>query len=370
MTDTHLDIICLGNYRGLGGAQQVAGRMADSFEERGYKGKLVFLYDSPESRNIFPNSTVLAPGKPRGLKDWYRLIMALRREVIATKPAAIFGFFPFSNVVGAVCAAFSRKTVCVASLHNPASEQGRGPRILDRWLGKNGFYRKIICVSDTVKRTCADYPESYRERLVTVYNSVPKLPPSVDTVATCREKLGLPPEGRVLGTLGRLHYQKNLALAVDALAAMKRTDVTLAIAGMGPDLADLQRQVADLKLENQVIFLGSISGEDVTRFFRAIDIFLFPSRYEGFPLSLIEAFSQGTPVICSDIDVFREGGGDAICALPSDPAVWADAIGRMLSEKGTSDALVAAGYERARRFSDHEVMIDGYLEAAGLPLGR
>lgn len=367
-TNTQWDIICLGNYRGLGGAQKVAGRMADSFQTRGYKAKLVFLYDGADGAGTFENSVVLAPEKPRGLKDWVRLLMALRREVISSRPSAIFGFFPFSNVVGALCAAVSRRTICVASLHNPAKEQGKWPRMLDRWLGQNGFYRKIICVSEAVKRTCADYPQSYRKRLVTVYNSVSKLPQLAEDTAACRRKLGLPTDRPILGTLGRLHYQKNIALAIDALAATKRPDIMLIIAGTGPDQDDLEKKVSDLQLDDQVIFLGAISGADVTRFYRSIDILLFPSRYEGFPLTLIEAFSQGTPVICSEIEVFREGGGDAICALPTEPAIWADKIVGMLNDKESSKVLVAAGYERARTFSDHDVMIDGYLEAAGLPM--
>ena len=78
------------------------------------------------------------------------------------------------------------------------------------------------------------------------------------------------------------------------------------------------------------------------------------SFYEGFGLPLVEAMAAGTPIVCSDIPVFREVAADAaIFVPPDDAAAWAVAVAEVLSDPGRTRELKARGTARVRDFSWH-----------------
>ena len=85
--------------------------------------------------------------------------------------------------------------------------------------------------------------------------------------------------------------------------------------------------------------LGRVSERDATALYVGADLFVFPSRHEGFGIPVLEAMAQGTPVVCSDIPVFREVGGDAARFVPvDDVAALADTIGSVLGDAAARDA--------------------------------
>ncbi|MFW8695227.1 glycosyltransferase, partial [Mesorhizobium japonicum] len=118
---------------------------------------------------------------------------------------------------------------------------------------------------------------------------------------------------------------------------------------------------AGLGVAHRVHFLGSESGADISRFYRAIDVFLMPSKFEGFGRTLVEAMSQGTLTVAHDLDVLREVAGTAASLLPLHKALWAEEISAL--QALSSDALATRRRklrERASTFSLPK-MVDGYL---------
>lgn len=73
----------------------------------------------------------------------------------------------------------------------------------------------------------------------------------------------------------------------------------------------IQKRLNELQLQSQVRFLGFIGAEDLRCLFHLTDFLALPTQFEGVGLPLLEAFSEGTAVVCSDIPAFREYGGDA-----------------------------------------------------------
>ncbi|WP_188465396.1 glycosyltransferase family 4 protein [Bizionia arctica] len=105
-----------------------------------------------------------------------------------------------------------------------------------------------------------------------------------------------------IGCPGRLLEDKNHELVIKALSELKQSSkkhLMLYIAGDGPYKKELQRLVRDLKLEDAVVFLGLLNVEEMSSFYKNMDVVVLPSFHEAFGLVFIEAIALGTPVIVS-----------------------------------------------------------------------
>ncbi len=150
----------------------------------------------------------------------------------------------------------------------------------------------------------------------------------------------------------RVTRRKRLELAVQAAAELRPRHPSLGVVvtgPLGPHSADnqaywrsLHRLRADLGLDGVVAFLHElaepggahpVSAASVAELYRLADAILVPSESEGFGLPVVEAALSRTPVVCADIDVLREAGGDALHLFPADgsPSQVARAIESALS---------------------------------------
>jgi len=172
------------------------------------------------------------------------------------------------------------------------------------------FLNRIDLVSAVSKITYAHIKEIYNveeKRLALVLNGIDvNLFKKGREKTISRESLGLRPQDIVFGTVGNLRKEKNQELLIRALAIMKdrgRSFKALFI-GDGPCRSDLKMLATELGVEKQVIFLGIRS--DVPRLYGLFDIYCLTSRFEGLPLTLLEAMAAGIPVIGTDVLGIRE----------------------------------------------------------------
>lgn len=115
-----------------------------------------------------------------------------------------------------------------------------------------------------------------------------------------REELSISEQTFVIGHVGRFSYPKNHDYLIDVFAQFHRVrrESILLLVGEGPLRKDIENKVRKLSLENDVIFLGT--RNDVNHILQAVDILAFPSRYEGFPVTLVEAQAAGLTCVISD----------------------------------------------------------------------
>jgi glycosyltransferase involved in cell wall biosynthesis len=154
-----------------------------------------------------------------------------------------------------------------------------------------------------------------------------------------------------------------------ALARGKLENRQLAVVGAARDetYADSLRSLAaDLGISSDVVFVGGIPLEETVHFYRAADVFVYPSLNETFGLPILEAMACGCPVVTSDISAMPEiAGGAAILSDPKDPATIARAI---LEAVGPGrDHLRELGLKRASQFTwgaTAASTLDVYREAA------
>lgn len=105
------------------------------------------------------------------------------------------------------------------------------------------------------------------------------------------------PDKQTLLYVGRLGARKGLDLALEALARIEEPAVEFLIAGTGRHEATLRKRASELGVSEQVRFLGYVPEEELPSLYSSADVFVLPSRYEGFGLVVLEAMACGTPVV-------------------------------------------------------------------------
>ncbi|WP_298333933.1 glycosyltransferase [Asticcacaulis sp.] len=140
-----------------------------------------------------------------------------------------------------------------------------------------------------------------------------------------------------IGALGRLHVNKGFDVLIRAAGLLRDrgSEVSLRIAGDGPEKAALNALITELKLEDRVSLPGWIEPADT--FVASLDLFVLSSRVEPFGLVVAEAMAAGVPIISTRIDGPRhilQDGELAALIPPEDPQALADAIEAILPDWG------------------------------------
>ena len=226
---------------------------------------------------------------------------------------------------------------------------------------RRAFYRRSATSAD---RIITD-SEFSRTEIVQAYDlppdSITVVPLAAGRVFQPGPPLPLPagwPTQYVLH-VGDLHERRNLPMVARAVAAVRahdraRRDLTLVL--MGADYGGGQALRALLASgpgeAPPILQAGITSEETLLAAYRSATALVYPSRYEGFGLPLLESMACGTPVIAARTSSIPEVTGDAAVLLhPDDEAGWAEAIQRMLGDEQFRASRRAAGLARASTFS-------------------
>jgi len=194
-------------------------------------------------------------------------------------------------------------------------------------------------------------------RVKVVYLGVPlaefSRPRTPQETAEARQELGLAPEDFVIGTVTRLHESKGNVHLVDAAARVvaARKSARFVVVGEGPLLPDLQAQAARLGLGDRVIFAGF--RRDVAGTLAAFDLSVFPSLWEGTPLTGFEALAAGKPIVATDADGLLDilvDGTTAAIVPKGNPAALADKIIWAMDHADERVRLAAAAQATGREY--------------------
>jgi glycosyltransferase involved in cell wall biosynthesis len=135
------------------------------------------------------------------------------------------------------------------------------------------------------------------------------------------------PGGDVV-SVGRLSDEKGVDVLIEALA--RAPGLRADILGDGPARPELERLAAALRVQDRVTFHGRVSANDVYEGLRAASVVAVPSRwYENMPITVLEAFAAGVPVVASDLGGLPElidDGGDGFLVPPDEPGILAEAL--------------------------------------------
>lgn len=219
----------------------------------------------------------------------------------------------------------------------------------------------IITISQHAKQDMIDALKLPAERIRVIYEAAgEEYQPVTDpaTLTQVRARYGL--NERYILYIGGLDQRKNVPQLVRAFAYLFRQmhdpGLQLLVAGnpdkqSGPLFPDPRPVAADLGMTGQIIY-RFIEEEDKPALYSGASVFVFPSLYEGFGLTPLEAMSCGAPVICSNRTSLPEVVGDAAISMdPEDTHKMVEAMYSVLSNSDLRADLRARSLQRAAQFN-------------------
>ena len=161
---------------------------------------------------------------------------------------------------------------------------------------------------------------------------------------------------RYILSVGSIEERKNILLAVKALHWLPE-DVGLVIVGRPTKYTDaVRRFTADNGLEARVQILHGVSDAELPALYAGAEAFVYPSRYEGFGIPIIEAISCGLPVVaCTGSCLEEAGGPDSLYVAPDDAEAMAAALRQVLRGAEGREQRILRSREYIRRFEGRDV---------------
>ena len=212
-----------------------------------------------------------------------------------------------------------------------------------------GWANHIVVVTNVIREQFIRLVPAAREKISVIYNGV-EVARFYDQRESKNEKLrewGWNKNGRVVGTLSRLAPEKGVEYFIETAAriARARDDVNFLIVGDGVERARLEKQARELNLQSRVQFVGF--QNDVENYLRVMDVVLFTSLQDAFPLVILEAMASARPVIATDVGGVREQivNGETGMIVP---ARAVEAMTRAVLELLNDDIKARAFGERGR----------------------
>jgi glycosyltransferase involved in cell wall biosynthesis len=351
---------------GIGGAEQLLLAVAPRLAERGFDVRACALKGpGPMMAELeaagIPCTALGATGR-RDLRVPFALAALLRRERIEILHTHNF----LANVAGRIAGRLSGVPVIVSAHHDTDVWMKPHHRLIERLTAR--LSDRVVACSEEVRDWAVRRIGLPADRVLTLRNAIaPPAPAGAADRAAVRAELGLGPEDLVAGTLGRLYEPKKglavfLAAAVRIAAAEPRARFVLA--GDGPARAALEDRAARPDLAGKVRFAGA--RRDVHRLLAAYDLFVQPSLWEGFGLTVLEAMAMARPVVATAVGghpgIVRDGI-DGVLVPPDDPGALATAVTGLLADPGRRARLGSAGRARALEEFPIDRLVD---ETAGL----
>lgn len=216
---------------------------------------------------------------------------------------------------------------------------------------------RIIAISECTKRDIMRFGGVEPQRIDVVYQScstefkVRESEKKLQEVHSCY----MLPE-RYIVNVGTIEERKNILLAVKAMP-MLPADVSLVIVGRSTPYADMVKEYVEKNgLGQRVKFLHNVPHNDLPAIYQMAEACVYPSRYEGFGLPIIEAIQSGLPVVaCTGSCLEEAGGNDTIYVKPDDAYGMAEAIKQVLVGAPGREERIGRSQQYVTRFEGNNV---------------
>ncbi len=260
-----------------------------------------------------------------------------------------------SNAMGFMDLMIAKKAgaeVCAARSSNASDGGGMKAYIAHR-LGRL-MYGRYVDVKIAPSDLAAEYTfgkKAYKNGSVNIlHNAIDTeiFKYSKEKRTEIREEFGIPQNAKVIGHVGRFSPQKNHGFLIDVFSEVKKKDknTILLLVGIGELEEQIRSKVKSIDLESSVIFAGLRA--DIPDVLSAMDVFVFPSLYEGMPNTVIEAQACGLPCVISD-RITRQANvtGSVVYCPIDDPSGWTDKIIDAYTDRieNAQEKMKSSGYD-------------------------
>jgi GalNAc-alpha-(1->4)-GalNAc-alpha-(1->3)-diNAcBac-PP-undecaprenol alpha-1,4-N-acetyl-D-galactosaminyltransferase len=328
-----------------GGAERVMSILANHWVGQGWDVALV-TYSRPETDfyPIDPRVERIGIGLLEPSQGFWQVVTRnlrrstrMRGAIARFHPQVIISFLDTNSMV-TYLAGLGLGAKLVVAKHNDPEKERLG-WVLTRL--QKVFYSRC----DALVVLSEQHSRYFRDRGISRMRVIPN--PVVESSSPAEgrrvwSRLNLPLSSRYIMAVGRLTRQKGFDVLLDAWAMVPGKDGwRLVIFGEGEERPVLEGKRIQLGIEDSVFFPGTVNP--LSDYFHSADLFVLPSRYEGFPMVLVEAMACGLPVIAADctssISEIVRDGVNGLLVPPQDPPALANILSRLMNDADTSKRL-------------------------------
>ena len=224
------------------------------------------------------------------------------------------------------------------------------------------FLKKSLKSADkliAISKDCYNHAKKAgapEENMSVIYNGVDtdRFYPNKNDRKKILEKLSIPANAKIILTVRSLNYRKGIDVLIDAMPKILKNNKNtyLLIAGDGPEKQNLKKLQKKLELEDKIIFLGHIPNEKLPMYENSCDLFVIPSREEGFGVAAAEAMACGKPVVGTTAGGLKETIKHGVTGLLVEPDNFeqlANSIIKILKDKKLSEKLSKNALEKIEK---------------------
>ncbi len=222
----------------------------------------------------------------------------------------------------------------------------------------NRVHHPVVAVSQAVRQHLLDQTQIDPELIQVIRNGldIRSLPTDSKLDPGIREKVGLKPQEKMVVAVARLSFEKggDVLLRAWQILVRGRGDLKLVVVGDGSELEKLQKMAGELEIQNSVFFAGFQS--DVYSWLSGADLFVNSSRFEGLPMSILEASVLRIPIVATAVGGVPEviqDGATGILVESENPKALAQAMASALDHPARAKELAEAGWRHV--IANHDI---------------
>ena len=219
---------------------------------------------------------------------------------------------------------------------------------------------RIIAISRQTADDIRAYADVDEKKIRIVYQGCHQqfyTPVHAGSQASVKTKYGLP--DRYVLSVGTLEERKNALIILKALAQLDPS-VSLVLVGKATAYQrELDRFIARHRLHSRVHFIHQVAFADLPAIYQQAGVFVYPSRFEGFGIPVVEAIASGVPVIAAKGSSLKEAGGEGSLYIdPDSEQELAEGIERLLADTSLCESMVSQSQEHIRKFAPQNIARD------------
>ena len=295
--------------------------------------------------------------KARSVMD-FRAISRLKNFLKEGNFNILHTFLFHANILGRLLGKGIKIPVVISSQQSIDGWRRKRHVLIDRWTSR--FSDAIISVCHAAKKRLVSVEKIEPEKIYVIYNGldISEVPQRKNKDSE-KEKLGIS-DGLVIGMVGNFRGMKGHDIFIQAaqLLLKIRGDFHFLIVGDGKQRKKYELEVHLNGLKNHFHFLGRVSN--IYNALNLMDVFVLPSKWEGLPISILEAMAFKMPVIATEVggipEIVRKDQ-TGVLIPPNDPIALRDAVLKLLENTSFSQKLVERAHQEILQKFDQERMV-------------
>lgn len=338
---------------GDGGGERLAVDIASRLDKSIFNIKLISLYGKMQSINtslaIKNNLDIIYLDKKIGFdfsifKKIRKIFKKYKPDIIHSHTDVLLYLLPF----------YKKKQIKLHTIHSVAEKEAVGYQKLVRKIAfKN---KKVIPVGicDTVTDTIARYYKMSKDKIPTIYNGINTKKYSFEN----RKRNDV----FTWINVGTLYEVKNQIYLIDLFEKFQKKvpNSKLLILGDGPMKNEIKNYIDSKHLNDKIIMVGKV--ENVNDYLKIADVYVISSKYEGMPLSMIEAMSSGLPIVSTNVggirDVIKNAENGYLFELQNDNDAL-EAFEKLYYDILLWELISKNNIEKSKKY-DYELMANAY----------